>query len=142
MPYKSSVSALTDVGGAQLDLIFIDPVTATPFYQSQRVRPLAIAGDRRLKSLPDVPSAIEAGIPGYSMNVWFGLFVSANTPPAVLARVRESVAQALKSPATAALLEKRELEAMPLCGEELGRLRSEEIEFWRGVIRKAGIEPQ
>jgi len=142
VPYKSSVAALTDVSAGQVDMVFIDPIGAAPFYQSNKLRPLVVAGSQRLKALPHVPSAAEAGVAGYTIKPWFGVFASAKTPPAVLAQVREAVAQALKMPATAAAMEKRGLEPVAVCGNELARLQGDEIAFWRGVIRTAKIEAQ
>lgn len=142
VPYKSSVAAITDVAGGQVDLLFIDPVVGIPFYQTDKVRALVVAGAQRIKSMPDVPSATEAGVPGYSIKPWFGVFASTKTPPAVLAQVRELVALVSKLPAMATDFEKRGLEPMSVCGDDLAKYQTEEVEFWREVIKKAGIEPQ
>lgn len=142
VPYKSSVGALADVSGGQVDLVFIDPITGIPFYESKKLRPLLIAGSQRIKSLPDVPAASEVGIPGYNVKPWYGLFATGKTPPAVVARVREAVLRAMKMPAAASIIEKRGLDPMPMCGDEVVKYQTDEIEFWRGVIKKAGIEPQ
>lgn len=142
VPYKSSVTGLTDVSSGEVDLIFIDRLSALPFYESGKVRPIAAPGSKRLKNMPQVPSADEAGAPGYSMLPWFALYASGKTPPAVLAQVRELVGRAIKTPEAAANLERRGLEAFELCGEVLDKHRLEEMELYRGVIKKAGIELQ
>ena len=142
VPYKSSVTALTEVGSGLVDLMFIDHVSSLPFLQAGKIRALAVAGARRIKALPDVPSATEAGIPGYNVKVWFGVFGPAKTPPATLAKVRDAVEQALKRPEMLAAFDKRGLEPMPICGDALAKFQSDEIEVYREVLKKAGIEPQ
>jgi tripartite-type tricarboxylate transporter receptor subunit TctC len=142
VPYRSSVTALTDVAGGRVDLIFIDHVSAAPFYQNGTVRPVVVSGSQRFKALPGVPSADEAGVPGYRLLPWFGIYASAKTPPAVLAQVRAAVAEAVKAPATTANLEKRGLELMAVCGDAMAKQQQEEIEFWRAVLNKAGITPE
>lgn len=142
VPYKASSIGLTDVASGQVDLFFIDDVSAAPFYQGNRLRPLAVASPERIRALPNVPSAVEIGVPGYNIQPWFGVYVSAKTPPAVVAQLREQMSRALKSPNAVANREKRGL-VLPLhCGEEMTKLQMDEIEIWRGVMQKAGIEPQ
>lgn len=142
IPYKSSVTALTELGSGLVDTMFIDHVSSTPFLQSGKVRALTVAGAKRIKALPDVPSATEAGVPGYNVKVWFGIFGNAKTPAATLAKVRDAVEQTLKRPDMAAALDKRGLEPMPICGDALAKFQSDEIEIYRQVVTKAGIEPQ
>ncbi|GAA4353701.1 tripartite tricarboxylate transporter substrate binding protein [Variovorax defluvii] len=142
VPYRSSVTALTEVASGQVDLMFIDHVSAQPFYETSKVRPLAAAGAQRIKALPNVPSATEAGVPGYNILPWFAVYASAKTPPAVLAQVRDAVGKAMASPGVASNLEKRGLEPMAICGDAFVKFQKDDIELWRGVLNKAGIEPQ
>lgn len=67
VPYRATGAGLTDVGSGQVDMFFIDQTSAKAFYQTGKVRPMAVAGSARLKSLPDVPAATEVGIPGYAI---------------------------------------------------------------------------
>lgn len=142
VPYKSSVTGLTDVSSGLVDLIFIDRVSAVAFHENGKVRALAASGGRRIKALPNLPSATEAGIPGYSVLPWFGLYMSGKTPPAVRHQVSELVGKAIKTPEMAANLDKRGLEPFDLCGDALVKFRQEEMDTWREVIKKAGIERQ
>ncbi|GAA4353691.1 tripartite tricarboxylate transporter substrate binding protein [Variovorax defluvii] len=142
VPYRSSVTGLTDVSSGQVDITFIDRVSAQAFYDSGKIRPLAVSGPSRLSALPDVPSAKELGLPAYSVFPWFGVYASGKTPPDVLAQVRELVARAVTTPEMAANMEKRGLEPFTACGDALVKHKQQETEQWREVIRKAGIEPQ
>ncbi|MBT2305094.1 tripartite tricarboxylate transporter substrate binding protein [Variovorax paradoxus] len=141
VPYKSGITALTEVAGGQVDMMIIDHVTALPFIQSGKIRALTTFAPKRIKALPEVPSSVEAGVPG-EVKVWFGVFGSAKTPPAVLAQMRQAVELAMKKPEMASMLEKRGLEPMAICGESMTKFLAEEVDIYRAVLKKAGIEPQ
>lgn len=142
VPYRSSLTALTEVGGGQVDLLFIDHISASPFYQNGRIRPLTVAGSERFKAIADVPAASEVGVPGYNLRVWFGFYASGKTPPAILEQQRALFLQALKSPLTLANMEKRGVEPLPLCGEAHAKYQASDIEMVRQVLQKAGIQPE
>jgi tripartite-type tricarboxylate transporter receptor subunit TctC len=140
VPYKASSTGLTDVAGGVVDLMFIDDISAAPFYPNKSLRPLVVAGPNRVRALPDTPSATEIGVPGYSIQPWFGVFASAKTPPDVVANLRELMAKAMDTPQAKANLDKRGLVPMVVCGDEMNKLQTDEIKFWQGLIKKAGIE--
>ena len=142
VPYKASMAGLTDVSSGQVDLFFIDHVSAAPLLQSGRLRALAVAGDKRIDGLPNVPNAKEAGVPGYTIQPWFGVYVAAKTPPAVVDQLREFVTQAVNTPGAKAATEKRGQEALLLCGNAMAKLQADEINQWREVLKKAGIQPE
>ena len=142
VPYKASATGLTDVAAGRVDLFFIDDVSAASFYQGARLRPLAVAGSTRIRALPDTPSANEIGVPGYTIQPWFGVFASAKTPSPVVGQLREIMAKAMKTPVALANIEKRGLSPLLLCGDAMAKFQQEEIELWRGVIKKAGIVPE
>ncbi|HSV79530.1 MAG TPA: tripartite tricarboxylate transporter substrate binding protein [Ramlibacter sp.] len=140
VPYKSSVTALTDLSSGQVDAIFIDRPSAAAFHESGKVRALAVAGSKRLKSVPNVPTTAEAGLPAFTVQPWFGLYISGKTPPAVQAQVRELIERAIKTPEMAANQDKRNLDAFDQCGDALVKYRQQETDALREVVRKAGIE--
>lgn len=140
--YKASMAGLTDVAGGQVDLFFIDHVSVAPLLQAGKLRALAVAGDKRVAALPNVPDAKEVGVPGYTIQPWFGVYVSAKTPPAVVAQLRDMMTQALATPKAKAAMEMRGQDPMVVCGDAMVKLQSDEINMWRGVIKKAGITPE
>jgi tripartite-type tricarboxylate transporter receptor subunit TctC len=140
--YKASGAGLTDVAGGVVDLFFIDHVSAAPLYQSGKLRPIAVAGDKRLQSLPDVPSGAEIGVPAFDIQPWFGVYAPAKTPAAVVKQLRETVVQALKAPTAIAAMDKRGVKPFVVCGEEMDKLQRDQIELWRKVTTQAGIEPE
>ncbi|MPM57523.1 hypothetical protein SDC9_104345 [bioreactor metagenome] len=142
VPYKASVAALADVAAGQVDLMFIDEVSAAPFYKSGKLRPLAVSTVTRSELLPDVPTGAEVGIPDYRVQPWFGIYVAAKTPPALVIQLRELVSQVIKAPETAAQMKKRGLVPFVVCGGDMVKLQADELTTWREVTKKAGIEPQ
>lgn len=98
VPYKGAGPAITALLGGQIDAIFA-PVTAVmPLVKTNQLRVLGVTTAQRLAMLPDVPTIAESGLPGFDINSWFGLFAPADTPPAVIARLNDAVAQTLKDP--------------------------------------------
>lgn len=142
IPYRSSAVGLTEVGAGQVSVIFIDQVSAAPFYQSGKVVPLLVSGPERLKALPNVPSNKEAGVPGYELSAWFALFLPARTPTDVVKRLRDATTDALKSAPVRAMLDKAGLAEFPVCGDALSKLQLADMERSRELIKRAGIEPQ
>ena len=140
--YKASMTGLTDVAGGQVDLVFIDHVSVAPLLQAGKLRALAVSGDKRVAALPNVPDAKEIGVPGYTMQPWFGVYVSAKTPPAIVAQLRDLMTQALNTSKAKSAMEMRGQEPMMVCGEAMIKLQSDEINLWRSVISKAGITPE
>lgn len=140
VPYKSSVTGLTDVSSGQVDAIFIDRASAAPFHESGKVRPLAVAGQRRLPPIANIPTTAEAGLPGFTVQPWFGIYMSGKTPAALQRQVIDAVAQATRSPDMLATQAKRSLDPFDLCGEALARHLQQETDTLGDVVRKAGIE--
>ena len=91
IPYKGSTPMLTDLAGGQFDVALDLLPHAMPFMQSGRVRPLAIAAPNRSPLLPDVPTAAEAGIPGYEVSSWHGFVVPSGTPQSVVDKLNKDL---------------------------------------------------
>ena len=93
VPYKGTGPALTDLLGAQVDLTFGTPPPFAPHLQSGKLRALAVTGNRRLPSMPDVPTAAEAGFPELDASSWFAVFAPAGTPQAVVDKLTAVIAR-------------------------------------------------
>ncbi|HYF16531.1 MAG TPA: tripartite tricarboxylate transporter substrate binding protein [Ramlibacter sp.] len=100
VPYRGTAPALTDLRAGTLQVQFENLPAIIGLIQEQQVRPLAIGSGRRSSLLPDVPTLIEAGVPGYESSSWTGLFAPAGTPADVLTRLERAVAEAVRDPAT------------------------------------------
>ena len=98
VPYKGSAQALADLVGGQIQLDFDTTSSAMAFIKGGKVKPLAVMSPKRTPELPDVPTMAEAGLPGVEMTTWYGLFVTAGTPKAVVDRIFAETAKALQQP--------------------------------------------
>ena len=95
VPYKTSVAGLTDLAADRIDVFFIDHVSATAFYQSGKVKPLAVTGSQRLSVLPAVLTMAESGIPSYELYPFFALYLPAKTPEPIVAQLRDAARKAM-----------------------------------------------
>jgi tripartite-type tricarboxylate transporter receptor subunit TctC len=142
VPYKGTPDVVNALRGGQIDagLDILSPLLAQ--IKSGVIKPLAITGDKRSRSLPDVPTAKESGVPGYSAASWNGLAVPAGTPRDVVARLNKEVVAALNDPAVKKKLEDLNLDPHPGTPEQAAAMLQGDIKRWGDVITKARIEKQ
>jgi tripartite-type tricarboxylate transporter receptor subunit TctC len=140
VPYKGTGPALQDLLGAQVDLSFGTPPPFIPFVQSGKLRALAVTGPHRLPSLPDVPTAAEAGLPGLDATSWFAVFAPARTPAAVVDRLTRTIAQVMATPAFKQKAAEQGATADYLAPAALGELARNELARWGEVVKSARIE--
>ena len=100
IPYKGGAPAIADLIAGNVQLMFESTNSIAPHVKAGRVRALAVTGERRSASLPDVPTPIEAGVPGYEVNAWSGIITTAGVPRPVLDRLNGAVNRALQQPDT------------------------------------------
>lgn len=140
IPYRSSGLALTDLLGNQVDLTFGTPPPYVPHILSGKLRALAVTGKTRLPSLPDVPTATQAGLPGLDASSWFGVFAPAKTPKVVVDKLSAEIA---KITATTAFKQRAidlGAEADYMNPQQLGELVKQEVSRWTQVVKAAKIE--
>ena len=104
IPYKGGAPAIADLISGQVQLMFESTNSIAPHVKAGRVRALAVTGEKRALSLPDVPTLIEAGVPGYEVNAWSGIITTAGVPRPVLDKLNAAVNQAILAPQTRARL--------------------------------------
>ena len=98
VPYKGGGQALIDVMGGQVDMHFAVVVSALPHLKSGRLKPLAIGGDKRFPTLPHVPTFTEAGLPGFRLQPWQGIFAPARTPKPIIDRLAAEISRIVMLP--------------------------------------------
>jgi len=140
VPYKGAAQALVDMLAGRLDVMFDTIVIYAPHVLAGRVKALAVAQARRLPQFPDVPTAAEAGLPGYEFVSYFGLLAPAGTPPDIVRRLNEEVVKALGAPDVLESLGKMGLLAHPTTPEQYAALIAEDGAKWRRVVQAAGIK--
>jgi tripartite-type tricarboxylate transporter receptor subunit TctC len=141
VPYRGAAPAVKDLIGGQIDGTVDNPPTVLAHIRAGTITALAVAGKQRIPALPDVPTAAEAGLPGWEASSWFGLVAPAGTPPAIVKRLQSEVAKAVKSPTVQKLSER----GMRLIGdtpEEFGAFIIAERKKWGEIVKAADIKVQ
>ena len=142
IPYKGAGFALTAVVSGETQAAFLSTTTANVQVKAGRLKALAVLSSKRFPATPDIPTASEQGFPGIESNVWFGLFVTAGTPPAIVTKVNRDVVAALRLQEAKDALLAQGAEAVPMTPEEFGACLKQEIAKWGKVIKEAGIKAQ
>ncbi|WP_076998736.1 tripartite tricarboxylate transporter substrate binding protein [Variovorax sp. KK3] len=139
VPYKGSAPALNDVVAGHLPLMFDLQATALPYVQSGKLKALALTGRTRSSLLPDVPTAIESGLPGYEVSAWFGVFAPAGLPRPVLDRLNAEISAVVQAPDMQKRLQ--ELGAEPDRGsaDAFAKFSRDEAGKWATVLKNAGL---
>jgi tripartite-type tricarboxylate transporter receptor subunit TctC len=140
IPYKGSAPVLTDLAGGQIQLDFDTTSSAMSFVKSGRIRALAVMTPKRSPELPDVPTLIEAGVPGVEMSTWYGLFATAGTPRDVLARLYAETMKALALPEVRRKLQDMGGEPGTLTSEQFGAMNRADFERFGKLVRDANIK--
>lgn len=139
VPYKGTGPALTDAIAANVQLIFGSVATTLPHIKSGRLRALAVTTPKRISAAPDIPTMVEAGIPGYEVVVWHGLVGPKAMPQAVVEKLNREVNMALRAADMESLLSTDGVSPAGGTPEQfLSAIRSD-IDRWSRVTRQAGI---
>ena len=141
-PYKSNPQALTDLLGGQFDFMLSDTPTAAPMVKAGKLRALAYAGATRAATLPNVPTLQEAGVKGYELYYWIGVYAPHGTPRDVVERLNQALVAEVRSASVTAVYEATAVEAFTTTPGGLADFQRSETEKWGRVIRTAGIEPE
>ncbi len=142
IPYKGGSQAMTDLISGQVDIFFDTLITSTPFLKSGRIHPLFVTTDKRLESLPQIPTAAEAGFPDLGFSAWVGIVAPAGTPKDVIDRINRDVNAAL---ATHDVRQKlAALGAEPTGGttDQATEFMARETARWGAVVKASGAEVQ
>jgi tripartite-type tricarboxylate transporter receptor subunit TctC len=143
IPYKGSAPALTALLSGEVQLMFDTMITSIPLIKSGRVRALAVSLMKRSRSLPNVLTVAESGVPGYRFDAWQAIVVPAGTPKDIVRRIQQDVVKVLAMPdVRRALVDEGANEIVGSTPEEFGSHIRSEIERYRKLIAEAGIEKQ
>lgn len=140
VPYKGSAPAITDLIGGQIQVMFTTVASAASLIAGGQLRALAVTSAERSPAFPQLPTVAEAGVPGYVVESWYGLFAPARMPADIIDRLNRSAALAVQSEAFKMLSVNEGLVMVARPPQELDRYVRGEEERWRKVIQDAGIK--
>ena len=142
VPYKGSPAVINALRAGEIDLAFEILSPLLPQLQAGVVRALAVTGPQRFAGLPEVPTVIEQGVPGYSVDSWNALAAPAGTPAAAIERLRQAALAALAQPGVRQTLLNLGVKPQGGTPAEQAALLAQEIRHWGEVVRAAKIEPE
>lgn len=139
VPYKGSGAAIQDVLAGQVQVFMTTPPSVMQHVLAGKLKAFAVTGKTRHPGLPAVPTTAEAGLPGFELEAWVGLFAPAGTPAPTVAALSDKVKAALATPEARTTADKAGIEIRYLAPDALGALVTRETEYWGKVIRDKQI---
>jgi tripartite-type tricarboxylate transporter receptor subunit TctC len=140
VPYRGNPLAVVDVIGGRVPVFFDFVLTALPHVREGKVRALATTGLKRSSVMPDVPTVIEAGVPGFDAGTWFGVYAPARTPKAIADKLSAEILAVLATPAIKERMEALGVDIWAKGPEGLRELTAADLAKWGPIVKKAGIK--
>lgn len=140
VPYKGGAPQVAALLGGETQASFATIGTVISQIQAGKLRPLGVGSSARAKALPGVPTISEAGLPGYDMNPWIGVFAPAGTPRAIIDRLNTEMNQALSIPEVMSTLAKQALDPAPTTVDEFNRILRVDFEKYGKLIALTGAK--
>ncbi len=142
VPYRGAAPSVTDLIAGQIDGVVDNPPTVMPHIRRGTILALAVAGQDRLAVLPEVPTAGQAGLPGWSASSWFGLVAPAGTPREIIARLHEHLARAMQQPGMQRFTLEAGARIFASSPQEFDAIIRAERAKWREIIKAAKISAE
>ncbi len=142
VPYKGASLAAQALIGGEVDEVVLAVAPALPLVRAGRIRPLAVLSDKRVATLPDVPTSAEAGYPNIRISIWYGLFVPAGTPREIVMHLYREADKALRDPELLQRMSNAGMDPWPGTPEDLGALLKSEMTRFAKLAKTAGLKKQ
>ncbi len=140
VPYKGTGPALIDLLGGQVQVMFAASAAVMPHVKSEKLRALAVTSAKRVSALPDLPTVIESGVPGYDTTLWYGLVGPKGLPAPIVARWNQEINRIIQTPEIRERFANGGLEPAPGTPEAFAAILKRDIERWAKVVEQAGIK--
>ena len=140
VPYKGGAPAIADLIAGNVELMFESTNSIAPHVRAGRVRALAVTGLKRSISLPEVPTLVEAGVPGYEVNAWSGVIAPAGLPRPILDKLNKAINAAIVAPETQQRFEQLGSEGGGGTPEEFAELIRRDSAKWADVVKRSGAK--
>jgi tripartite-type tricarboxylate transporter receptor subunit TctC len=145
VPYRGAAPAIQDLVAGQIDMAIVDPVVSLPQVRAGTIKAYGVTTKTRLLSAPEIPTLDEAGLPGFDISQWHGLWLPKGTLKNIIAKINAAVMEAVADPKVQARLADLGQEIFPRdrqTPEGLGAFQKAEIEKWWPIIKEAGIKAE
>jgi tripartite-type tricarboxylate transporter receptor subunit TctC len=139
VPYAGAAAATTDLVGAQVQMMFNNPVSALPQIRAGKLRALAVTSRKRSALLPEVPTVEEQGYPGFEATTWFGILGPAGLPKPIVAKLEQDIIDALRAPDVRERLAAQLVEPIGTTSEQFGVIMKAEVAKWEKIIKAANL---
>ena len=140
VPYRGSGPAVQDLIAGNVQAMFDSVPSSAASARDGRLRALAVTTKNRIAPFPDLPTIAEAGVPGYEISTWYGIWAPARTPPGVINRLQQAVAAAARNPETRARFDALGAEPVADSPEDYARFVRAEYDRWGKLVRDARIK--
>jgi len=145
VPYRGNAPAMQDLLAGQIDFMIEPSSNFRSLLATKSVKPFAVTGQKRLPASPDIPTADEAGMPGFFATLWYGLWVPKGTPRDIIARLNATMVRVLANPTARKHFDELGIQVAPLdqqSPEALRAFQKAEAERWWPIIKASGIKPE
>jgi tripartite-type tricarboxylate transporter receptor subunit TctC len=142
IPYKGSPPALLDLMAGEVQVVFADMPVALPHVKSGKLRAIAVAGARPFPLTPGIPTAIEAGLPGFALDNWWGLLTMKGVPQKIITKVNAEIVKALKQPDVIERYTALGIESVTSTPQEFSGIIKSDLAKYLKVIKDAGIKTE
>jgi len=142
VPYKGVPQISAALLANEVQMFFVAPVTAIPQIRNGKVRGLAVTSARRLRSMPDMPTMHEAGVPGYEVVGWNGVLAPAGTPNEIVTKIYADIARVLARPDMREWMASQALELVGSRPEEFAAVIQSDMARWARTAREIGLKPE
>lgn len=140
IPYKGSGPATIDLLAGRVQVFFATIPTILPYVETDRVNVLAITSEKRSPLFPNVPTAAEAGVPGFNLSTWWGIVAPAGTPQAIIKKLNEAINDAASKDPLKSRLAKEGAQAYKVAPAEFQKILNNELKLWQSVVKSANIK--
>jgi len=142
IPYKGTAIMVTDVISGQISFTFGSALGVLPHVRSGRLRALAVTGDKRSPAVPDLPTVAEAGLPGYSIVLWYGLLAPGATSPDIIARLNAEVTRVLNESEIRSRLASQGVDAAASTPAALSALIASDLKKYADLVKRSGMKAE
>jgi tripartite-type tricarboxylate transporter receptor subunit TctC len=139
IPYRGAGPAVQDLLGGQVDLFITTPASVVGQIKAGKLKALAVTSTARLTALPQVPTAVEAGLKGFDLDSWFALYAPAGTPPELIQMLNTEIGKVLSMPETKRKAEEAGTSVEQMTPAQLGEFTRKELDYWGKVIKTSKI---